>query len=385
MPGMRRDRLALWGRILPISSPPWAWWHWWAERCWGRSPCAREKALIDPGLGRGRSPVLRSHAGPRPTGVPGAEAQTEEVWPPSDHPICLRQQTGLSRAAPGSVAFRLAYALALARIAPMRHCWCWGICCFATLLRRRACPCPIRRWGCRRRRRAPCRRTSLLRWPLGWIAWGWRRETAAGVPRASARGSAHAPLAGPQAGMAGQFVAVTITVWKIRFPPISAGARSLLVGYGCLPWVRGRARLRRQSRGASDVCALVFSSRCRADPDRADVGCNGRGGVRFRVGSRPAAWWCTAAAWSRCRWRCLGWPRRRFPIRCRPHRRAFAVRRAEPVLGTLGSFAEPRSIWNADAVPGRARHFSWSSRRLCCSYGGHGLPTWCADPSRRRC
>ena len=65
----------------------------------------------------------------------------------------------------------------------------------------------------------------------------------------------------PEAGMAGQFVAATIAIWNPYVAErLLQGHWSLLVGYGCLPWVAATMlRLRTSdTAGRSEACALVF-------------------------------------------------------------------------------------------------------------------------------
>ncbi len=163
----------------------------------------------------------------------------------------------------------------------------------------------------------------------------------------------------PEAGLAGQFVAATIAIWNPYVAErLLQGHWSLLVGYGCLPWVAAAMlRLRDTGTGVGRRWrAGVLDRAGRADADRADAGRDGRGGMRARAGRGPAAVavrvrWRWAPRWWR---RCHGCRPRSSRGRCRPHRpkgsRAFAAR-AEPGLGTLGSLAGLGGIWNADAVP----------------------------------
>ncbi|HKP41117.1 MAG TPA: hypothetical protein VJV41_08970, partial [Mycobacterium sp.] len=65
----------------------------------------------------------------------------------------------------------------------------------------------------------------------------------------------------PEAGLAGQFVAVTITIWNPYVAErLLQGHWSLMVGYGCLPWVAATVLRLRTSTAApwAGMCALVF-------------------------------------------------------------------------------------------------------------------------------
>ena len=65
----------------------------------------------------------------------------------------------------------------------------------------------------------------------------------------------------PEAGVAGHFVAVTIAVWNPYVAErLLQGHWSLLVGYGCLPWVATTMLRLRTSLSSPwpEICALVF-------------------------------------------------------------------------------------------------------------------------------
>ncbi len=76
-----------------------------------------------------------------------------------------------------------------------------------------------------------------------WLAgWGAARLAAAVVP---------------DAGLAGQFVAATIAIWNPYVAErLLQGHWSLLVGYGCLPWVAAAMlRLRDVEAAVGRMCA----------------------------------------------------------------------------------------------------------------------------------
>ena len=80
-----------------------------------------------------------------------------------------------------------------------------------------------------------------------WLAgWGSARLAAAVLP---------------DAGVPGQFVAATLAVWNPYVAErLLQGHWSLLVGYGCLPWVAATV-LRMRSRATPlwiEICALAF-------------------------------------------------------------------------------------------------------------------------------
>ncbi len=174
-------------------------------------------------------------------------------------------------------------------------------------------------------------------------------------------GSAHlVDVALPAAGRPGQFMAATLAVWNPYVAErLLQGHWSLLVGYGCLPWIAATV-LRLRSRGRpGDWYALVFwialagltptGLMLAAVVGLVTIAVPGAAAARWRcatgvlgVALGTAAPWLTAAAFtdSLAAFRSGG-----------TGVTAFAAR-AEPGLGTLGSLASLGGIWNADAVPG---------------------------------
>ncbi len=194
----------------------------------------------------------------------------------------------------------------------------------------------------------------------------------------------------PEAGAGGQFVAITLAIWNPYVGErLLQGHWSLLLGYGCLPWV------------ATNMCALRSVDRPVWRPLlglafwialagltptglilAATVGLvcvsvpvGGPGGPRPRWlcaavmggGAAVAALpWLTAAA--------LGLSSEDGIWTETPDVAAFAAR-AEPGLGTLGSLASLGGIWNAEAVPGsRATLFAVVSAAVLLAVVATGLP-----------
>jgi len=185
---------------------------------------------------------------------------------------------------------------------------------------------------------------TLLVTGLFLAGWGAARLTATVVP---------------DAGMAGQFVAATITVWNPYVAErLLQGHWSLLVGYGCLPWVAtATLRLRTsEAAGRSDVCALVFwIALAGLTPTGLMLAATVAVACVFASGSGRPRWWCTAvglgaAAVVALPWLAAAAVSDSLSSTQAEGVRAFAVR-AEPGLGTLGSLASLGGIWNADAVP----------------------------------
>ncbi|WP_396919559.1 hypothetical protein [Mycolicibacterium sp.] len=158
-----------------------------------------------------------------------------------------------------------------------------------------------------------------------------------------------------EAGLPGQLVATTLAIWNPYVAErLLQGHWSLLVGYGCLPWMAaGVLRLRTQS---GSVLALLFwialagltptGLMLAAVVALVCVAAPGDGWPRWRVAGvsvgaavLAAVPWLVAAAvgGSVSATAAAGVP-------------AFAAR-AEPGLGTLGSLAALGGIWNGDAVP----------------------------------
>lgn len=164
----------------------------------------------------------------------------------------------------------------------------------------------------------------------------------------------------PDAGLPGQLVATTVATWNPYVAErLLQGHWSLLVGYGCLPWIAltviglrsGTLGPRRGYWGALAfwtalagltptglMLAVTIALVCVAAP--------GTGTARLRCGATVLAIglggalpWLAAAA--------LGSGLGAAPV---AGLEAFSAR-AEPGLGTLGSLAGLGGIWNADAVP----------------------------------
>lgn len=176
----------------------------------------------------------------------------------------------------------------------------------------------------------------------------------------------------PDAGVPGQLVAATVAIWNPYVAErLLQGHWSLLVGYGCLPWVAAAVlRLRTGTGGwwplvlwlalagltptglllatlvalvsivapaAGDAQAADGDTRRRAGAGRLPVA-----GVSLGVAVLAAAPWSVAAAVSGSLSEAATSPEAGV--------HAFAAR-AEPGLGTLGSLAGLGGIWNSEAVP----------------------------------
>ncbi|ORU97326.1 hypothetical protein AWB93_18415 [Mycobacterium bohemicum] len=200
-----------------------------------------------------------------------------------------------------------------------------------------------------------------------------------------------AALALPGAGAAGQFVACTLAVWNPYVAErLLQGHWSLLVGYGCLPWVATAMLTLRAGGGGRDVYRLAFwvalagltptGLLLAATVALTCVAAPGAGWRRWRCAAAAVATavagalpWLTAAA--------LGPPMPGHSPGNALGVAAFAPR-AEPGLGTLGSVASLGGIWNGQAVPGsRATLFAVLSAAVLLGVVAAGVPAAARRPA----
>jgi len=194
----------------------------------------------------------------------------------------------------------------------------------------------------------------------------------------------------PEAGVGGQFVAITLAIWNPYVGErLLQGHWSLLLAYGCLPWVATTMLTLRSTDSAAWtrlfglafwmalagltptglILAATVGLVCAAVP------IEGPGGPRPRwlcaavtlAGALVAALpWLTAAV--------LGLSSADHIWARVPDVAAFAAR-AEPGLGTLGSLASLGGIWNGEAVPGsRTTLFAVVSAAVLLAVVVTGLP-----------
>ncbi len=203
-----------------------------------------------------------------------------------------------------------------------------------------------------------------------------------------------AALALPGAGAGGQFVATTLAVWNPYVAErLLQGHWSLLVGYGCLPWIATAMLTLREggsSGGGRGVWGLGFwialagltptglvlgatvALVCVAAPGPGwrRWRCAAMAGVVALVGALP---WLVAAA--------AGSSLAGHAPASAPGVEAFAPR-AEPGLGTLGSLASLGGIWNAEAVPdSRATLFAVFSAVALLGVVAAGVPAAARRPA----
>jgi hypothetical protein len=194
----------------------------------------------------------------------------------------------------------------------------------------------------------------------------------------------------PGAGAPGEFVASTLAIWNPYVAErLLQGHWSLLVAYGCLPWVAtAMLRLRTaEDAGWSGVFGLVFwvalagltptglllaatvALVCVTVPVERPGGSRSRwlcAAVTSGAALVAAAPWLTAAV--------MGSSLKAHTAANALGVDAFAPR-AEPGLGTLASLASLGGIWNGEAVPGsRTTLFALSAAVVLLGVVAAGLP-----------
>lgn len=185
----------------------------------------------------------------------------------------------------------------------------------------------------------------------------------------------------PCAGLSGQFVAATLAIWNPYVAErLLQGHWSLLVGYGCLPWVAA-AVLRLRSECAGWFALAFWIALAGLTPTGLMLAA--AVGLVCAVGpgaGRPR-WLCAAAVLGAALVAALPWlvAAATGPSLAAPTATvgvvAFAPR-AEPGLGTLGSLAGLGGIWNSEAVPSsRATLFAAVATLVLLGVVAAGLPT----------
>jgi hypothetical protein len=183
----------------------------------------------------------------------------------------------------------------------------------------------------------------------------------------------------PEAGAGGQFVAATLAVWNPYVAErLLQGHWSLLVGYGCLPWVATTMLGLRSGVGWSGFFALVWWI---ALAGLTPTGLMLAATVALVCVAAPGAGWP--------RWRCAVMALGAAVIGALPWLTASAMgsslthsvggvdvfaARAEPGLGTLATLASLGGIWNGEAVPAsRTTLFAVSSAVVLLAVVAAGL------------
>lgn len=193
----------------------------------------------------------------------------------------------------------------------------------------------------------------------------------------------------PGAGMPGEFVATTLAIWNPYVAErLLQGHWSLLVGYGCLPWV-ATAMLGLRTGGAGFFGLAFFIALAGLTPTGLLLAAAVALACVPVAGAGRRRWVCAAAAIGAAAVAALPWlvaavtgaalpshtPANRLGVE------AFAPR-AEPGLGTLTSLASLGGIWNADAVPGsRTTLFAVASAVVLLGVVAVGLPAVARRPA----
>lgn len=154
----------------------------------------------------------------------------------------------------------------------------------------------------------------------------------------------------PAAGVPGELVAATIAIWNPYVAErLLQGHWSLLVGYGCLPWIALTVVRLRTATGIGAWCPLAFWI--------AVAGLTPTGtvlalivGLAVATDRRSRLGVLSISVLAAMPWLVASGLGTVVPAGDEAGVHAFAAR-AEPGLGTLGSLASLGGIWNASAVP----------------------------------
>jgi hypothetical protein len=190
----------------------------------------------------------------------------------------------------------------------------------------------------------------------------------------------------PCAGAPGQFVATTVAIWNPYVAErLLQGHWSLLVGYGCLPWVAAAMLTLRTTRASrSDFFGLAFwIALAGLTPTGLLLAATVALVCAVAPGTGRPRRWCAAAALGAAVLAALPWltasvlgsSLTAHTTANRLGVAAFAPR-AEPGLGTWASLASLGGIWNGDAVPGsRTTLVAVFSAVVLLGVVATGLPT----------
>ncbi|MBB5163452.1 hypothetical protein HNP02_003400 [Mycobacterium sp. AZCC_0083] len=205
-----------------------------------------------------------------------------------------------------------------------------------------------------------------------WLAgWGAARLTAVVLP---------------DAGLPGQFVAVTLAIWNPYVAErMLQGHWSLLVGYGCLPWVAA-AVLRLRAGDGSWWPLLFWTALAGLTPTGLLLAAAVAVTCSLAPGPGRPRWACTAVSLGSAVLAALPWLVASAVAGSLPSSQAEGVgafaARAEPGLGTLFSLAGLGGIWNGQAVPGsRTTLFAVLATVVLLAVVAVGLPSALRRPA----
>jgi hypothetical protein len=159
-------------------------------------------------------------------------------------------------------------------------------------------------------------------------------------------------------GVAGQCVAATLAIWNPYVAErLLQGHWSLLVGYGCLPWVAtAMLRLREPQPGWAGAGTLVFwIALAGLTPTGLMLAATVALTCVFAPGVGWPRWRCAVVALGAAIGAALPWLTAAVVAQSLASSQAEGVAafaaRAEPGLGTVGTLASLGGIWNSEAVP----------------------------------
>lgn len=186
----------------------------------------------------------------------------------------------------------------------------------------------------------------------------------------------------PEAGLPGQFVAVTLAIWNPYVAErMLQGHWSLLVGYGCLPWVAAAVlRLRETRRGGSWWPVLFWTALAGLTPTGLLLAAAVAVTCSLAPGPGRSRVTCAAVSLGSAVLAALPWLVASAVAGSLSSSQAEGVgafaARAEPGLGTLFSLAGLGGIWNSQAVPGsRTTLFAVLATVVLLGVVAVGLPT----------
>jgi hypothetical protein len=190
----------------------------------------------------------------------------------------------------------------------------------------------------------------------------------------------------PDAGVGGQFVAITLAIWNPYVGErLLQGHWSLLLGYGCLPWV-ATTMLTLRSTDSATLPSLFNLAFWIALAGLTPTGLILAATVGLVCVAAPGAgrqrWLCAAVTLGDALVAALPWLTAAVlglssadHIWARVPDVAAFTARAEPGLGTLGSLASLGGIWNGEAVPAsRTTLFAVVSAAVLLAVVIAGLP-----------
>jgi hypothetical protein len=203
----------------------------------------------------------------------------------------------------------------------------------------------------------------------------------------------------PDAGWSGQFVATTVAIWNPYVAErMLQGHWSLLVGYGCLPWVAGAILRLRGTGGQERSCRGGSTGGGTWWPVVFWTALAGLTPTGLMLAAAIALTCCLAPGLGTRRWVCAAVSLGTAVVVASPWLIASAVAgslspsqaagvpafaaRAEPGLGTLFSLAGLGGIWNGEAVPSsRTTLFAVIATAVLLAVVAAGLPTALRRPA----